>query len=297
VYLIFDAYRNELGNFHVFELSIILLVFFPNFLTILLGQVSNLILFFITFAWFSARKGRDRISGIMLGIVLSLKIFTGLLIPVFMIQRRWKLLAWYLGTFIALNLAALFSMGLDDHIEYLKTISSIDWYSATWNTSFMGFFTRIFGGSTSPPLIPFPNIGLLITMLFSTITVITIIWFSTKTKFEYPKNLDLIFSLTIVGMLLVSPLGWIYYYVMLIIPLLVCWIAAGSREGRLLKGIIAIAWILCTIPYALIQGNEIRLIDIFIWSALPFLGLLLFMIILVYLLLIFGNDEFVNGFS
>ena len=293
IYLIFDAYRNELRPFHVFELSIVFLLFFPTILTILLGQISNVLLFLITIAWISARKGNDRISGIMLGIVLSLKIFTGLFIPVFMIQRRWKLLLWYLGTFFVCNLLAVFFVGLDDHIEYLRTISSITWYSSSWNTSLMGFLTRIFGGSESIPIIDIPLLGIILFSLVLLFVISLLLWFSKNQDNKNKYGFDLIYSLTIVCMLLLSPLGWSYYYVLLIIPLVVAWYTSKRQEDILLRGLTIGAWVLCSIPHQHIIGEAIRPVDIFTWAGFPFYGLLLFFITLY---LLFQRSE-INSVS
>jgi len=284
VYLIYDAYRYEFRNSHVFELSIIFLLFFPTILTYTSGQISILLLFLVTIAWTSARSGKDRLAGIALGIALSLKIFSGLFIPVFIVQRRWKLLKWYLGTFFLVNFLAVFAVGLDDHFQYLRAISSITWYSASWNASFMGLFTRIFGGSESIPLINSPTIGSILTLVASTLAVLLLLWFAKLGDNNNKYYFDLVFSLTIVSMLLLSPLGWVYYFVVLIIPLIVAWHAAKQQGDILLKGLLIVAWILCTIPHGLIEGGELRPIDMFTWAGFPFYGLLLFMIILMILL-------------
>lgn len=294
VYLINNAGHQNLSQQNFFELSIIFLLFFPTLLTFLSGQISTLLLFLVVIAWVAGRKGKDRLSGIALGVALSLKLFTGLFIPVLMIQRRWKLLGWYLGTFITLNLVALISVGLDNHIDYLKTISSISWYSASWNTSLMGFLTRIFGGSDSIPLINSPTTGLIINFVVSSIIVITLLWLTKKSDKEKMAAFDLVFSLTIVSMLLISPLGWIYYYVLLLIPLVAAWSAAKKLDSKITQGMIVAAWILCSVPYPLLQGEDIRLVDMFVWSGFPFYGLLLFFIILTIQIRKFRNIPYVQ---
>jgi len=283
VYLIFDTYRNELHTSHVFELSIVFLLFFPTVLTIILGQFSLILLFLITIAWISARNGKDRISGITLGIAFSLKIFTGLFIPVFMIQRRWKLLTWYLGTFFICNLLSVFIVGLDEHFKYLRTISSITWYSSSWNTSLMGFLTRIFGGSESIPIINSPTLGIILTFGTSIFVVLLLLWISKNEDKNTKYSFDLVYSLTIVCMVLISPLGWNYYYVLLIIPLVVAWNIAKQQREKLYKGLIIGAWILCSTPHLLIQGVDLQPIDMFTWAGFPFYGLLLFLGILIIL--------------
>lgn len=283
IYLIYDAYRHELHNSHVFELSIIFLLFFPTILSIISGQFSIILFFLITLSWMSARSGKDRLAGIALGFAFSLKIFSGLFIPVFIVQRRWKLLKWYLGTFFLCNFLAVYAIGLNDHFEYLRTISSITWYSASWNASLMGFFTRIFGGSVGVPLINSPTIGLFLTLVVSILAVVLLLWSAKLGDNDNKYDFDLVFSITIISMLLVSPLGWIYYFIVLIIPLIVAWYAAKQQGDILLKWLLIVAWILCTIPHGLIEGGELRPIDMFTWAGFPFYGLLLFMIILIVL--------------
>ena len=284
VYWIFNEYHEDLNNLHVFDLSIIFLLFYPTILTFLSGQVSTLLLFLIVVAWVAGRKGNDSLPGIVLGFALSLKIFTGLFIPLFMIQRRWRLLGWYLGTFIVVNLFSLLVVGIDDHIEYLKSISSVTWYSATWNTSIMGFLTRIFGGSESLPLINSPIIGIILYFTLSLIILITLLWLAYKSKTGELLAFDLLFSLTIVCMLLISPLGWIYYYVLLIIPFVVSWVTAKKQGKTILQGLAIAAWLLCSIPYPRHQIDDIGPVDIFMWSGFPFYGLLLMMLVLIVLL-------------
>ncbi|UCD99720.1 MAG: DUF2029 domain-containing protein, partial [Chloroflexota bacterium] len=282
VYLIFDTYRENFQNTHVFELSILFLLFFPTFLSIISGQFSFLLFFLLTLAWIFTRSKKDILAGLVLGIALSFKLFTGLFLLIFLIQRRWRLFIWYLGTFITCNLVALFVVGIDDHLEYLNIMNSINWYSASWNASFMGFFTRIFGGSLSVPFVDSPTKGLILIGIAAILTLLIIIWVAIIDFSKDLKNIDLVFSITTISMLLLSPLGWIYYFVILPIPMVVGWFTAKKFESNKLKTLLVVAWILCTIPYT-IAMKDITPIDMFSWTGFPSYGLLLFFSILVYL--------------
>jgi len=281
VYLIFNAYREELRSSHVFELSIVFLLFFPTVLTIILGQFSVLLLFLFTIAWVSARKGRDRISGFTLGIALSLKIFTGLFIPVFLIQRRWKLLVWYLGTFFLCNLLSIFLVGSDEHLKYLRTISSITWYSSSWNPSLMGFATRIFGGSENIPIINAPAVGIILYSLVSLFLILILFWLTKVQQDEAISGFDLIYCLTIVCILIISPLGWIYYYVLMILPLVFAWTNIKGIGENKSRWLLISAWILFSIPHLRIQGKDLIPIDIFTWAGYPLYGQILFLLSLI----------------
>lgn len=283
VCLIWNAYHEEFPISHVFELSIVFLVFFPTILTIILGQFSAILLFLITIAWISARKGQERNAGITLGVALSLKIFTGLFIPVFIVQRRWKLLIWYIGTFFIVNVISMLIIGLDEHIEYLRTVSSITWYASSWNPSLMGFLSRIFGGFENISIIDAPRIGITLYYIVSILLVSILLWF-TKIKDDDIFRFDLIYGLTIVSILIISPLGWIYYYELMILPLVVAWYQSKEVGEKSLRWFLIAAWILFCIPHNRIQGKDLIPIDIFTYAGYPFYGLLLFLITFILLL-------------
>jgi hypothetical protein len=112
--------------------------------------------------------------------------------------------------------------------------------------------------------------------------VILLLWIAIIGNDDNKFEFDLVFSTTIVSMLLASPLGWVYYFVILIIPLVVAWYSAKKYKDNKTMGLLIVAWILCTIPYT-IPNEDIRPIDMFTWAAFPFYGLMLFMIILLVL--------------
>ena len=91
----------------LFIFMIIIMLYFPTWSNILYGQLSLVLLLLITLAWIAARNGRDALGGIYLGLAMSLKIFVGLFLLFFLVRRRWRLLFWFIGTFMLLSLAAV----------------------------------------------------------------------------------------------------------------------------------------------------------------------------------------------
>jgi len=60
---------------------------------------------------------------------------------------------------------------------------------------------------------------------------------------------DLAFSACLVLMLLVSPLGWMYYFQVLLIPLVTIWEGSGTLPGgRAFRWLAVLAWMLSTVP-------------------------------------------------
>ena len=99
------------------------------------------------------------------------------------------------------------------------------------------------------------------------------------------ERYDLWFSLTIVAMLLISPLGWMYYFPCLLIPLAVAWRSSNKTSFKHgYKLLIAFAFLLTTIPQLLIYSADMNdAITCFVWAGFYFYSLLLFSGILIYL--------------
>ncbi|MCK9375637.1 MAG: DUF2029 domain-containing protein [Syntrophobacterales bacterium] len=262
---------------------IVILCYFPSWVSIVFGQFSFILLLLITLGWLAARSGKDKMAGIYLGLAMSLKIFMGLFLIFFLIRRRWRLLSWFVSIFIILSLLPLLIMGIDTYKDYLSILSGITWYATSWNASFMGFFTRLFGGSENLPLINRPDVALALTRICSLTFLCGLGWVAwPREPTASPDQFDLGFSLTIVGMFLLSPLGWMYYFPALIIPAAVAWRLAGRLgSGIRYRILLVVAWILSTIPRMLIPSAEVNTPQLwFTWAGFYFYSLLLFSFIL-----------------
>ena len=281
VIIIHNATRSEMDEwFDELALLILLLLYFPTWATLLLGQVSLYLLLLLTFAWVLSRSGKDELAGIVLGLALSIKIFIGIFLIFFLIRRRWRLLSWCLGTFLACNLVSILVFGSDSYAQYLNLLQGVYWYSTNWNASFLGFFMRIFGGSESTPLINMPQLANFLAYFFSSIALVVLAWLSWPREGEPVFYYDLIFSLSLVIMLLVSPLGWMYYFPLLVIPFVVLLRISKVYSSSILF-FLALAWTMTTIPRRLIPAAQVGIIDAFLWSGFYFYGLLVFAVLLI----------------
>jgi hypothetical protein len=264
-------------------IMIVILLYFPTWINIVYGQFSLILLFLITLAWIAAKKGGDCLCGLSLGLAMSLKLFVGLFFLFFLVRRRWRLLLWFFATFVLLSLLPLLVYGIGTYKNYLKILSEITWYAASWNASFLGFFTRIFGGSENVPLVNYPTVARVLTSLCSLIFVLWLTWLAWPQAQESRSDyFDLSFSLCIVGMLLISPLGWMYYFPILIIPASVVWRLARESDHRIrYQSLIVLAWLLGTVPHLLIPSAEMNTFRIwFTWAGCYFYALLLFSFII-----------------
>ena len=264
---------------------IMLFAFFPTLAAFKVGQISLLILLLVVAGWSASRAGKDRAAGIFLGLALSLKLFIGLFIIFFLIRRRWKLLAWYIGTFLATSFLALFVFGIDAYRQYIVNIRDITWYEHSWNVSFTGFFTRLFGGTDNISFLNWPEMINIVVFSLSLISVIILIWVAwPRYGLSSAIRFDLGYALTLVFMLLISPLGWIYYFPLLFLPaILILWISTRWKN-QFLKALVISLWVLMTI-WPFLPRTQVNVFYNQIYFGFYSYVLLAFGVMLVWLIL------------
>ena len=264
-------------------LILVLLSYLPVIHTILFGQTSLLVFMLVAGGWAAAREGRDRVGGVLLGLALAMKVFLGLFLLYFLVQRRWGLLSWQVATFAACWLLGLIFLGPDTYWQYKATLQSLtSYYSSNWNASAYGFVTRIFGGSSSLPLIDFPLLGQTLYFLLSLLLLALLLWCARIKQGHDPlMRFDLGFSYTIVAALLISPLGWMYYFPLLLIPFLTLFQLANSYSlGWNFKGAAIFVLLLSSFPQLWNQtpGPELM----FTSAAVYYYALILLAVLLVW---------------
>jgi len=275
---LFNAYAAD-----VLILWIIILFYFATWVNVASGQFGLFLLGSVVLIWLSARKEKYQLAGIILGIALSVKIFLGMFLIFFAVQRRWKVLFWAITVFVICNIISLMLFGLSTYKQYMELVAASHIYiNASWNASFGAFFMRIFGGAENIPLIELPAVAYGLAYGLSLGLTAGLIW----TAWPRPRDIspllrfDTGFSLAIAAMLLISPFGWIYYFPALIIPLLVVWHAAAVfKAGKLYRFLVAAAWILSCLHIQLISSEEIAMNDPVVWfttSGYYFYALILF---------------------
>jgi hypothetical protein len=211
--------------------------------------------------------GKDFAAGIILGLATALKLFFGIFIILFIFYRRWRLILCLLGTFMVCNILSIVIFTLPTFKDFLSLLQNMPWYGGSWNASFMGFFTRIFGGSMNIPLFNLPWLARTLSVLLSIALIGWMIWLARPQADGLESDrFDLVFSLALVLMLLISPYGWLYYFPMLILPMVVAWrVSEKYHLGNIYKIIIVLSWALTTIPTPLIWAEDLRMNQPIIW--------------------------------
>ena len=258
------------------------LVYFPTYTAVTLGQVTSGLFLLLAGAWLAARSGRDRLAGMLLGVAVSVKVFAALLVVYFVLQRRWRAVAWSIGAMLCAVLVTLPFAGTAAWREYFGVIGSVTWFGNSWNASYASFVTRILGGSENVPLVNVPVAAHGVVILCSAATLLWMAWItgwrnadrtsveakaSTSTTHaeastsalksaSQAAGFDLGYGLTLAVMLLVSPLGWMYYFPLLLLPGYAVWLL--TREGRMrpIRWGLLVAWGLSTIPTSMVRATD-----------------------------------------
>jgi hypothetical protein len=284
-----DLYPNNANLLVVGSLWLVMLVYFPSWANIIFGQFSFFLLLLITMAWIASRKGNDLPAGVILGLAMALKIFMGIFLLFFLVRRRWRLVCWMVAVFLLGNLVSVAVLGLPSYQRFLSLLHDMPWYAGSYNASFTGFFTRIFGGSGNHPLVSLPWLAWSLAGIFSALYTVVLVMLAWPLPRKLGKDqFDLAFSFALTAMLLISPYGWAYYFPLLFIPLTVSWrVAQELPSGWRYKWLSLIAWGLGSIPTVLIAAEDIPTNQPLIWfftsAAYYFYSLLLFSTVLIAL--------------
>lgn len=208
------------------RLSLLLAFFayFPTFASLQLGQVTLLLLPLLVLSWQSARHHQSIQAAILLGIAASLKPFIGLFALYFLLRKEYRALITFILTGGICTLFAVLFLGVSDYHSYLQGLHHITWAASSWNVSLYGVLLRLFGGSESnvalfslPKILPLLYPILVLILLGG---VITFFHSCSDARLDDKRKVDLEFSMILVAMLLISPLGWLYYFPFLSLPFL-----------------------------------------------------------------------------
>ncbi len=245
------------------------LLYLPTSAVLAYGQLTGLLLLLIASAWILGRAHKDMPAGIFIGLACSVKLFCGLFLIYFLCIKRYRLILTAVMTILCSVLAGLMVFGLKAYAEYHQMLSTIRWYAASWNVSFYGFFLRLFSGAEKNiPFISAPYAVKILTVLC--IGLLAMYLLRTWKKWG-EQQFDFSYALVIISMLLLSPLGWIYYFPLLVIPYLIL-VAKGNDLIHL--GLCVLLF-LSTLTGRLLRTTQIKThLQIFVFGGVGFYVLL-----------------------
>lgn len=259
-----------------------LIIYFSLFSTMIdteTMQLGSFTAFFLIIGYYCYRKNRSFLASVLWGVIISLKIFPFLLFFYVLQQRQYKMLGIMLTTMVIMWLIPWFIYDSQIYSDYFKLLPHMLWFGDNWNASLYGFLFRLFvdGYEKKPDL-------MLVQSIYGLLSIAGLIWYlksmnSAHDTYQQP------FCLTLVMMLLISPMGWIYYFPILYFPLLITW--SQSRINKPFTWLLCLFLINFPMGYVMLK-NMATIFEKLTLYSFPFYGLLL----LIYLLSINHRTEY-----
>ncbi len=228
----------------VFPAVTLLLLFDPVYQQLAQGQLNFLLVFLITLTWVADRHDRPGWAGIALGIAAGLKLYPAFLFVYFLFTGRWRALATGALAVLTVNGGALVLFGPSEFRTYAEqVIPSLFGYQGSWrNVSLTGFWLRIFDPQPHDKVVPLvvnPTAATALALVSRGLVTGAVAWAAWRARAGAGR--DRAFAGAVVGMLLVSPIVWTHYFVLLVLPVGLLW-------ARLPKGALRVALALAAVP-------------------------------------------------
>jgi hypothetical protein len=248
----------------------LLLVCNPFFVQVLQGQLDLVLLLLIVAAWALDRAGRPWLAGAAVATAAAVKLFPGFLFLYFLLRRDWRALLSGALTFAALSGVTALFMGLDAYRTYAGVVvPGLEKWQSSWiNDSFLGFWSRLLAPraeSQALPLMTAPRLCLALVALCDLVVLLLLgrlIW-RARTR----ADCDRAFALSVTAMLLVSPITWEHYFLLLLLPVAWLWLhlpAEGPARWAF-RAAVFVLWLPPSWFFALVLGRH-ALSD---WMSMP----------------------------
>ena len=197
----------------IFLVQLVFFSYYPSFSNFFIGQLAFFIFFILALALNFCNTGNKIAGGILIGLAASIKLFCGLFILMLFFAKSWRAFFASALTVAVFALVGAALGGVESYLQYFSMLKTIDWYGVNWNASYTGFFYKIlsseygFGWETAR--------GLWV-QAANMLTVLIAAYFSFQMASEVEKNqFNGFFALAVPLMLIISPLGWSYYFPLL----------------------------------------------------------------------------------
>jgi hypothetical protein len=189
------------------------------------GQLNLVLLLLTVVAWSADRTGKPMLAGVMVGLAAAIKLFPGFLVVYFVCQRKWRAVIAMAVTFVAVHAATLVLLGADCFRDYICVVlPRVGAFRDYWpNASITGFWYKLFDGSSAHgiPVLHAPMLTRTGTWLCSLAVVALTVWRCWKAR--QPNERSQAFAICVVAMLLLSPITWDHYFLLLLVPFAVLW--------------------------------------------------------------------------
>jgi hypothetical protein len=253
------------------------------------GNTTQMVLLLIALALAALKNGQMALAGVLLGVSAIIKIPIGLFGVYFLLRRNWAAFIGFAGSICAIVALSLLVHGLSTHTLWVQqclvpyTGKSISGFNVQ---SVYGVLARLYGNDPldwTPRIIggSFSTVRMLVTFVLAGVMAFA---FRRSGRPRDTASLYLEFSGVLILTLLISPISWTHYYLLLLLPLTL--LVSGQitlPEGRIWLALASVATFAVSLPMRFLypQYPLLRLfVDRILFSHYFLGGLLLFGILL-----------------
>lgn len=215
------------------------------------GTMYAMALAFLILAWWAYRSCRDPTTGVSLGLLFAAKTTALMYWPLFLVQRRWKALAWGAGTVSAIAVVSLPVLGSEAWLVYFDRASRLPSNPSLAVTAYQtvpGWVRHLLvhDAQWNPePLAHLPAVSMVVSW-FAALGMLGV-----SLMVALRRQSDLVFGSFTVLSLMLSPVSADSHYTMALLPIVILTSHVQDRirspEGLLL--IAAALLIAADLPY------------------------------------------------
>lgn len=230
-----------------------LFTYYPTIANFSMGQLGVALLPLLLLCWKDLNGHRQSRAGIWLGIAIAIKPFLGVLLVSTVALRLWRTFRSCIVTIVALTLIGGILFGSQSYEDYMRVAQNVGWTASNWNGSWTGLVDRAFSGQAHSN---WPTTKPLAHILASACSLLTLglvlICQSLLARRESRQGIDALFCLGIPASLLISPLGWVYYFPALMFSSAIAWsYTTQHQHKRALRLGLLIPVAMATVPISL----------------------------------------------
>jgi Glycosyltransferase family 87 len=184
--------------------------------------------------WRAWRRAQWAHAGLWLGVLVSLKLFFLVLVGWLALQRQWRALGACAAATVVLVLLGGGVFGFDAYRLWTGSLGTVGWQWMAMNASWPGFASRVLqGGATIQPATMMPWLVQPMAV-FGAAFVLAVTLRSTWRGPDDVRWREWALLVLLLGAILASPLGWVYYLPLAYAPVL-GWMGAGEGWARVKK--------------------------------------------------------------
>lgn len=248
---------------------------YPVLMHTLVGQVSGLIGFLLVLGYQLERKNKLIAACLIWGLAASLKLFPLLLMFYLLSKKKYQETLIFIGVFILLSAMPLLFEEYAIYQQYFTLLKNIIWYQNSWNLSLFGLPFKLFWLHKKSAAL-FYMLAFIASLLCLYGFWLYLV-FLNKTGSNHFKEYK--FNLSLIFMILLSPLGWLYYLPLMLMPFASTLLSLNQRAENVYLWLLSYFLILFPTPNILQSHLHFTTWQVLLFLCLNTLGLILLVIL------------------